>query len=224
MSAVQLNNYTLSNYLLPSIMGRRSDHTRGELEELILAAGHMLMAEQGFARFSAREVAKRIGYSVGTIYNVFGSADALVLAINTRTFAGWADHLRSALAAAGDDRIRALVTGYFAFASQHPNLWMAIYDHRLPAGTAMPDGDAAVRGVLTGIVTAEVAAALGEPADDRAVILARSLIATVHGHCAFALTGSFALMGEDQPMAAALARVRESLAAANRDRSPATRR
>ncbi|WP_174292068.1 TetR/AcrR family transcriptional regulator [Sphingomonas bacterium] len=195
-------------------MGRRSDHTRDELEELILAAGHALMAEQGFARFSAREVAKRIGYSVGTVYNVFGSADALVLAINTRTFGLWADHLRAALAVAGDDRIRALVEAYFAFAGDHPNLWTAIYDHRLPVGMAMPDSDAEIRGALTGIVSAEVASALGEPADGRAAILARSLIATVHGHCAFALTGSFAVMGEERPMEAALARVNESLAAA----------
>ena len=49
---------------------------------------------------------------------------------------------------------------------------------------------------------------------DRAQPLARSLVATVHGHCVFALTGTFALLGEDDPRGAALARVRETLAAA----------
>ena len=53
-------------------MGRRSDHSRTELEELIVAAGHRLMEETGFAGFSAREVARRIGYSIGTIYNGMG--------------------------------------------------------------------------------------------------------------------------------------------------------
>jgi AcrR family transcriptional regulator len=195
-------------------MARRSDHTRPQLEALIVDAGSALMAEQGFARFSAREVAKRIGYSVGTIYNVFGSADALVLAINTRTFGLWADHLRTALAAAGDDRIRALVEGYFAFARDNTHLWMAIYDHRLPPGMAMPDADAAARSVLTGIVTAEVAGYLNSPVDEQITALARSLVATVHGHCAFDLTGSFALMGEHRPLDAAMARVQESLSAA----------
>jgi hypothetical protein len=47
-------------------------------------------------------------------------------------------------------------------------------------------------------------------------VLARSLVATVHGHCTFALTGAFALMGEDRPMETALARVRESLEAARK--------
>ena len=194
-------------------MGRRSDHSREELEALILAAGAGLLAELGFARFSARAVAKRVGYSVGTVYNVFGSYDALVLAINTRTFGLWADHLNAALAAAGNDRIRALVEGYFGFARANPNLWMAIYDHRLPAGMAMPEADAKARAVLTGIVTAEVAAALGREPGKAVAALARSLVATVHGHCAFALTGAFALMGEEHPLDAALMRVRESLAA-----------
>ena len=194
-------------------MGRRSDHTRAELEALIIEAGHALMAEQGYARFSARTVAKRIGYSVGTIYNLFGSNDALVLAINTRTFALWAEHLRAALAAAGNDRIRALVEGYFAFASENPNLWMAIYDHRLPSTMEMPEEDVRVRASLTGIVVAEIAAAVDLEEDEEIRALSRSLIATVHGHCAFALGGSFAMMGESQPLEAALARVRECLAA-----------
>lgn len=195
-------------------MGRRSDHSRAELETLILDAGHALMAELGLPRFSAREVAKRIGYSIGTLYNVFGSYDRLVLAINTRTFGLWATSLRDRLASGEEDRIRALVEGYFDFAQRNTNLWTAIYDHRLPHDMAMPDEDATARGALTEIVVIEIAHALQTESDERVTALSRSLVATVHGHCAFALGGSFALMGEVDPSAAALARVRESLAAA----------
>lgn len=195
-------------------MGRRSDHSREELRALILSTGHELMAETGFARFSAREVAKRIGYAIGTIYNVFGTHDALLAAINTRTFAIWTDALRFRLEAGGSDRIGALVHGYFGFAQAHANLWTAIYDHHLPDGMALSAEDELVRGQLTEIVVHEVAAALGRAPDDAVGALARSLIATVHGHCAFALSGAWALMGEADPASAALARVRESLAAA----------
>ena len=200
-------------------MGRRSDHSRPELKALILATGHALMAEQGFARFSTREVAKRIGYSVGTIYNLFDNADALIVSVNTRTFALWTEHLNAALRDAGKDRIRALVEGYFEFAQNNPNLWMAIYEHRVPAAMPIPEDDAATRALLTAIVIQEVAQALGAEIDAGISALARSLIATVHGHCAFALSGSFALMGEERPVDAALARVRESLTA---HQSPAT--
>ena len=194
-------------------MARRSDHTRPELSALFVDAGHRHLADVGFAKFSAREVSKQVGYSVGTIYNVFGSLDGLLIAINTRTFTLWVEHLRARLAAPGGDRIRTLVEGYFAFASQHPNLWMAIYDHRLPEGMAMPDEDAAARAELTRIVAAEIATAL--PAVEQIDLprLTHSLVATVHGHCSFALTGTFALLGEHDPVASALARVREVLAA-----------
>src|SRR6188768_1462375 len=103
-------------------MGRRSDHSRAELEALILAEGHALMAEAGYARFSAREVAKRAGYSIGTIYNVFGSHNRLVMAINSRTFSLWAAAMRARLDADPADRIAVLVESYFDFASANPNL------------------------------------------------------------------------------------------------------
>jgi AcrR family transcriptional regulator len=195
-------------------MGRRSDHSREELTRLIIAEGHKHMAEVGFSRFSAREVAKRIGYSIGTIYNVFGTHDRLVMAINTRTFGLWAAHLRALLERAETDRIRVLVEAYFSFARENRNVWMAIYDHRLPADVVIPEDEAAARSLLTEIVLREVMATLPEHATASAPRLARSLIATVHGHCLFALNGTFALMGEAESLETALARVRESLAAA----------
>jgi AcrR family transcriptional regulator len=194
-------------------MGRRSDHSRDELEALILSVGAGLMAEVGLARFSGREVAKRIGYSIGTIHNVFGSHDRLVAAINTRSFTLWAAHLRARLASAGEDRIATLVAGYFEFARDNVNLWNAIFDHHLPDGFDLPYEDQEARAELTEIVIGEVARMLGRAPDETVATLARSLVATVHGHCVFALSGAWALMGEAAADAAALARVREALAA-----------
>ena len=195
-------------------MGRRSDHSRAELRDLIIDEGHRQMAEHGFARFSARQVARAVGYSVGTIYNVFPSLDHFLLAINTRTFEQWTRHLLAQLAIAGEDRIGALVEAYFSFARENRNLWMAIYDHRLPPGMAMPDGDAQRRAELTGIVVREIAAVVGDRPHDQVQHLARSLIATVHGHCSFDLNGTFTLMNEPDPVGMALDRVRQSLAGA----------
>ena len=181
---------------------------------MILAQGHRHMAEVGFARFSSREVAKRIGYSVGTLYNVFGSYDRLIVAINTRTFDLWAAFLEARLAGNPPDRIAALVDGYFSFARENMNIWMAIYDHRLPLGVPMPEDYAGQRAGLTEVVVREVAAVLPPENRDIAPRLARSLVATVHGHCIFALTGSFALLGESDPLDMAITRVKESLRAA----------
>lgn len=88
---------------------------------------------------------------------------------------------------------------------------MAIYEHRILTTMPIPESDAATRAVLTAIVIEEVARALDSEIDASVSALSRSLIATVHGHCVFAVSGSFALMGEDQPIDIALARVREIL-------------
>lgn len=195
-------------------MARRSDHTRPELEELILSEGHKLLDEVGYERFSAREVAKRVGYTIGTIYNLFQNLDQLMVALNTRTFALWVATLSAGLDQAGTDRVAALVIGYFDFAHRHPNLWMAIYDHRMPAGETLPDFYLQQRAKLTGLVEVEVARFLPHAGRDAVVALTRSLVATVHGHCFFDLNGTFAVLGETDPQGAALARVRETLAAA----------
>jgi AcrR family transcriptional regulator len=195
-------------------MGRRSDHSRDELKAMMIAQGHKIMAETGFAGFSAREVARRVGYSIGTVYNLFGSLDFLLLAINTRTFAMWTEFVAGRLASGSGDRIGTLVQAYFDFAREHRRLWMAIYDHRLPAGVSLPPDDAEIRRGLTLIVIRELHALLPQRSDYALERLARSLIATVHGHCIFALNGSFELMGETDPVGLALARVREAIAAA----------
>lgn len=196
-------------------MGRRSDHSRAELEELILSTGSALIAESGLGSFSAREVARRIGYSIGTIHNVFGTADRLIAAINTRSFAAWAESLRERLDATGSggDRIAVLVDAYFRFAREHPHLWTSIFDHRLPLDGGLTEADETGRSLLTRIVVEEIAHAIDHEVNDSLATLARSLIATVHGHCDFAISGAWALMGEAAPEEAALARVREALAA-----------
>ena len=195
-------------------MARRSDHTREELATLIVAEGHAQMEAVGFARFSAREVAKRIGYSIGTLFNVFCNVDRLVLAINARTLDLWTAHLDAALAEGGADRTDCLVRSYFSFAEEHRHSWAAIYDHRLPAGESPPDWYAEALDRLIGRVVAEVEAVLPPARAAEAPALARSLLATVHGHCVFAMNGTFALLGEGAPLEAALARVREGLARA----------
>lgn len=177
-------------------MGRRSDHSRAELRNLIVEEGHRHMREVGFARFSAREVAKRIGYSIGTLYNVFGSWDHLILAINGRTLDLWRHMLEARLAAATGDPIRAAVSAYFDFAIENRNVWMAIYDFRLPDDMAPPEPfQQQVRAIMEVIVRL-LHQSLPPDRAGQASDLVPSLLAVVHGHCFFALNGTFDTLGE----------------------------
>lgn len=179
---------------------------------MFLDAGAAHMAQAGFARFSARAVAKRVGYSVGTLYNLFGSYDRFIVALNVQTLTAWTEALRARLDRGGSDRIAVLVEGYFDFARANTHAWMALYDHRLPAGAKLPERFDEAFGGLIDLIEAEVARALRAAPDDRTRALAGSLIAIAHGHCTFALNGTYEAFGGDA-RAAALQRIRESLAA-----------
>ena len=189
---------------------------------MILAEGHRQITEVGFARFSAREVAKRIGYSIGTLYNVFGSYDQLILAINGVTLDLWLAALEERLDGLAEgrpdegrpdeNRLAAAIDAYFDFAIRHRHAWAALYDFRLPEGEPMPEYYQSKVAAITDVVVREIAAALPADQRDHAAPLARSLLATVHGHCFFTLNGTFQLLGETDPLAAALERVNDALA------------
>lgn len=195
-------------------MGRRSDHSREQLRAMIISEGHRQLSEIGYARFSAREVAKRIGYSVGTIYNLFASHDQLMLAINGVTLDLWRDHLEDRLAHIVEDRLRVAVEAYFGFAILNRHAWTALYDFRLPDTVEVPDDYAEKVSAITNIVVAEIADALPPERRTEAAALAPSLLACVHGHCFFTLNGTFKILGETDPLETALRRVREAIAGA----------
>jgi AcrR family transcriptional regulator len=120
-------------------MGRRSSHTPEELRELILDASTSLISEAGLSGLSAREVARRIGYSPGTLYNVFENLDDLVLHIEGRIIDDLAKELQ-AVPRDGTPKEQALALGraYLKFTSEKPKLWNLLFEHHLPPGTDVP--------------------------------------------------------------------------------------
>jgi AcrR family transcriptional regulator len=192
-------------------MGRRSDHSRVELREMMIAEGHRQMADIGFARFSAREVAKKIGYSIGSIYNVFGSYDGFILAVNGRTLDLWRSYLSMQLDGVEHARLKTAIDAYFEFAIVNRHSWTALYDFRMPDDAQTPPEYQQKVTAIFNIVVAEVKLALPEKRQEEAEPLARSLLASVHGHCFFTLNGTFRMLGETDPLSAAMQRVEEAL-------------
>ncbi len=100
-------------------MARRADHTREELTELAITAGAELIRKNGFAAFSARKLATAIGYTVGTLYNVFGSYDEMILRINARTLDAWFENITTALAKRKkNDALQVITHEYIAFSRE----------------------------------------------------------------------------------------------------------
>ena len=116
-------------------VGRRSDHSKEELYELALRAAREIIEADGPRALTARNVADGIGYSPGTLYNLFENLDDLITHLNGRLL----DEMGDVLAGTpvGDDtreNLRLLLDRYLSFIGERSNLWILLFEHTMPGG------------------------------------------------------------------------------------------
>ena len=105
-------------------MGRRSTHTPQQLREIILESAQDIIETDGLAGLSAREIARRIGYSPGTIYNMYENLDDVVLHVEARVLDALEGRLADIVKAAkGPEALPELARAYLAFTHEKPKLW-----------------------------------------------------------------------------------------------------
>ena len=127
-------------------MARRSDHTREELKDLILASATKIIEKEGFSALTARKIASDIGYTPGTLYNVFQSMDGLTLALNGITL----EKLLPVLAQskevnkdkAPEEIMKAMAREYRDFATTNRERWLMMFKHEI-SDEESPNGFAA---------------------------------------------------------------------------------
>lgn len=117
---------------------RRSRHTPEELRQLILTAATELIEENGLEGLSAREVARRVEYSAGTLYNVFRDRDDIILTIESKLLDDLDEHLDAVRGETPRQHVLALATAYLEFTSKNARLWNLLFEHRLAKGRAAP--------------------------------------------------------------------------------------
>lgn len=168
-------------------MARRYDHSRDELSQMALDATRTIVAHEGVRDLSTRKVAKKIGYSVGTIYNLYENLDDLIVHLNASTLDLLYEGLRAVSTTGGPERqLMRLAGAYIEFTQQNLNLWNSLFDHRLPAGQELPEwyGDKVDR--LLALIEDIIAPIFAgyEPRDCH--ISARVLWSSLHGICSLA--------------------------------------
>lgn len=182
-------------------MARRSDHTRDELHELIISAAIEIMENEGFSALSARKISTQIGYSAGTIYNVYASMDDLIVTINARSLDIMAQqiaNLPTLDTQTPSDQLKAMARIYLDFVHSHKERWFALFTHRLPAGHSLPPDFATkiaalfspIEGAIEDLYTASDAAGSNKGAR----LAARTLWASVHGICFIDQSGKMPLV------------------------------
>lgn len=179
-------------------MGRRSIHTAEELRELILTSTTELIESEGLSGLSAREIARRIGYSPGTLYNVFDSLDDLVLTIEGRLLDRLALTLQQVPAQdCPQTRLKNIAMAYLAFTHDNPKLWNLLFEHHMQAGAHIPDWYQVKLETLLAEVEREIGRLISDADEAQVRRSARVLWAGVHGITSLSTTDKLAIVSTE---------------------------
>jgi len=172
-------------------VGRRNEHSREELKALALRAAGDIVAGSGAAALSMREVARRIGYTVGALYLVFQNLDDLIVHLNEQTIIELREALERIRGRANQpaQNLRLLVAAYFGFSLLNTARWRLVFEHRLPDGQKAPPTYAGHTAAIFALVSDRLRAA-GITRDAASTAeLATALWSGAHGICMLAVTG-----------------------------------
>ncbi len=177
-------------------MARRADHHREELHHLALAAARRIVAEGGFRAVTARNVAGAIGYSPGTLYNLFDNIDDLVVQLNGATLDALFTALRGAPSTGqpGTD-VAALCTRYLTFLNQNPNLCELLFEYSYAHGYVLPDWYRQKINQGLEILGAALSPIFPAWRDTEKSDAARTLWASLQGICSLSENGKLDVIG-----------------------------
>ena len=153
----------------------------------IVHSARAIFAVDGLDGLQARRVARAADCSVGTIYNLFGNLDMIILSANLETLAELHDALLEAKhpTAGLDQQLDALAKAYLMFAVNRTPEWRALFEHRMAGDMDVPDWYREAQTVLFAIVEDLLRATIViERSRSEA---ARALFSAVHGGISVAL-------------------------------------
>lgn len=184
-------------------MARRSDHTKDELKELILAAAWKIVGKNGFENLTARRAAKDIGYAPGTIYTLFQSMDDLYLQINSKTLDMLYDVLNSPLCNDAKktplQNMKTMANLYMEFARTHRPYWLMLFNHKMPEERKSQDWYQKKIDRLFMPLEKLFQPLFSSTQAKQKKIAARVLWASVHSLCFLQETGKIPLVGGKAP-------------------------
>ena len=121
-------------------MGRRNEHSHDKIKQMAIEAGRNILETKGFSGLSARKVAGEIGYTAGTLYNVFDNFTDLICHINSKTLEDLKIHLEKNLnpSLSSMDALNQLGQSYVEFARDNTHLWRALFEFPHPEDYLLP--------------------------------------------------------------------------------------
>ena len=158
---------------------------------MVLIAAQSIVEAEGLAGLSARKIAKRIGYTVGTLYLVFRNLDDLVLHVNARTLDALFDKMQQSIQKCRQPRTCVVAMGraYVQFATENPNLWNMVFEHQLAEGEQLPHWFAEKVNKMFQLVETQLTPLLENQSEKKIDLVSKTIWCGVHGICSLAVTG-----------------------------------
>lgn len=173
-------------------MARRSDHTREELKELALKSAEELLNEKSANELSTRQIAAKMGYTVGTLYQIFKNLPDLLLHVNARTLKVLYDDCQTLTLSSDDHQknILAYANVYLEFAHSHPALWELIFDNQILNDDELPDWYLNQVNSLFSLIEIQLKAIQPKSSATEITKTSRVLWSSVHGICTLSINNN----------------------------------
>lgn len=120
-------------------MARRGQHSLEEIKNMVLTAAETLVDEGGLPLVRVRNIALKIGYTVGSIYMVFENMNELILHLKGRTLDAITGQMDLIEAETAEQRLKGLADVYIRYANQNLNRWSMVFGHYSPETTPVPE-------------------------------------------------------------------------------------
>ena len=108
--------------------------TKDNIRRILISKGRLLVKEKGADYLTARKLAEASAYSVGTIYNQFGTMDNSVLEQNKQTLDELVRYmLKTPKGESSYQMLNRYLDAFVAFVLANRNLWFLLYNFHLHA-------------------------------------------------------------------------------------------
>ena len=160
---------------------------RDEQRRRLIEAAERAIEAGGHSAIKARDLSRETGVALGAIYNLVADLDELFFRVASRTLA----RLDAALAEASEGpcrsreqacaRLVAIAQAYQRFASEHLNLWSALFEHHFADDKPTPDWSLADQLSLFRFILEPLRTLMPDAREEQRQRWAQTLFSAVHG-------------------------------------------
>ena len=183
-------------------MAGKVEARKALLREALIDAAEAQIRLGGLSSLKARPLAQAAGCALGAIYNIFDDLDALVMAVNARTFRRLGAFVSARVTEAADQspntQLVIMSHAYLHFAADHTFLWRALFDLEMSVDGTVPEWYLLELRAVFGLIAAPLAQLFPDMKRDELDLMVRALFSAVHGIVLLGLKRRISAVPQDQ--------------------------